>query len=74
MHLVHDVLPVITKRRVVGSASRVVVLDCKWSQAECTIIRDLHRLVQHVKKKRGMVLCDLVERLKVAMDLGNHGQ
>jgi hypothetical protein len=51
-----------------------VVLDCKWSQAECTIIRDLHRLVQHVKKKRGMVLCDLVERLKVAMDLGNHGQ
>jgi hypothetical protein len=73
-HFVHGALPITTEWRVVGSTSRGVVLDRNFSQTEYTIICNFERSVQHLGKKAGMVLCEFVERGKVAIDLGNHGQ
>lgn len=53
-----------------GSAGDVVVLNGKRSEAKSPIVvRNLHRPFKHIRKERGMVLRQLVERLKVPMDL-----
>jgi hypothetical protein len=53
-----------------GSVGDVVVLNDKRSEAESSIVvRNLHRPYKHIRKERGMMLRQLVERLKVPMDL-----
>jgi hypothetical protein len=53
-----------------GPAGDFVILNVKRSEAESPIVvRNPHRPFNHIRKERGVMLRQLVERLKVPMDL-----